>query len=248
MQPDWSAANRPIPGSTRCEGCLVSPQLDAETVLLELPGQGCWQARNSPARRIPSHGTHLFGTTYAIDLVPVDRRGSSGPVTWRTLLASEDPTTFSGFGRPVVAPIAGTVMLVHDGEPDHVARRSPVASLGYALSQAGRVRQGWAAVAGNSVVIGAGPHGPYVLIAHLKRGSVCVAVGDRIGVGDRVGACGNSGNSTQPHVHLQVTESLDWPTARGIPLAFQRYRSVATGTVVSRGVPAEGANIESVRG
>ncbi|MGB7963832.1 MAG: hypothetical protein WCF12_12875 [Propionicimonas sp.] len=177
----------------------MSPEIHTEAVVLELPGKGRWQARNSPARRIPSHGTHLFGTTYAIDLVPVDHRGRSGAVTWRTLLAAEQPTAFSGFGRPVAAPIAGTVVLVHDGEPDHVAHRSPVASLGYALGQPGRVRQGWAAVAGNS---------------------------------------------TQPHVHLQVTDSLDWPTTRGVPLAFREYRSVATGQVVSGGIPAEAENIE----
>ena len=43
-----------------------------DPVLLELPFRGRWQARNSPARRVPSHGTHRFGVTYAIDFVAVD--------------------------------------------------------------------------------------------------------------------------------------------------------------------------------
>jgi murein DD-endopeptidase MepM/ murein hydrolase activator NlpD len=49
-----------------------------------------------------------------------------------------------------------------------------------------------------------------------------VAPGDELVVGAPVGACGNSGNSTEPHVHLQVTDSLAWESAVGLPLAFRR--------------------------
>jgi murein DD-endopeptidase MepM/ murein hydrolase activator NlpD len=145
-------------------------------------------AQNSPARRVPSHGTHRLGTTYAIDFIPAD----------------------------------GTVVLAHDGEPDHEARRSQPALLSYALSQASRVRAGAAAIAGNHVVIALAPGGPYVLLAHLRAGSVRVRVGDAARVGAEVGACGNSGNSTQPHVHVQVTDSVDWATTHGLPMAFRR--------------------------
>ena len=41
-------------------------------VVLALPFQGRWLAQNSPARRVPSHGTDLLGETYAIDFVAVD--------------------------------------------------------------------------------------------------------------------------------------------------------------------------------
>ena len=213
-------------------------------LLLELPGVGWWQARNSPARRIPSHGTDAFGSSHAIDLVPVDARRRSGPIGWRTLLASEDPTRFVGWGRPVVAPIAGTVALIHDGAPDARVRRSPVAYLGFARTQADRVKQGMAGLAGNCVVLSVGPGGPFVLIAHLRNGSVLVRPGERVGVGQPLGACGNSGNSTQPHVHLQVSDSLDWTRARGLPLTFAGYR--AGGVVVRGGVPDEAQVIEAI--
>ena len=48
-------------------------------VMLDLPFRGRWMARNSPAKRVPSHGTHLLGTTYAIDFIAVDERGRSAP-------------------------------------------------------------------------------------------------------------------------------------------------------------------------
>jgi Peptidase family M23 len=193
-----------------------------DPLLLDLPFRGRWLARNSPARRVPSHGTHAFGVTYAIDFIAVDQRGRSAPRTWRSLLATEEPGGFVGFGAPILAPVSGSVVEVHDGEPDHAARRSQLALVPYALGQAGRVRQGPDAVAGNRVVVAVHPSGPFVLLAHLRMGSVRVAPGDAVTVGQQVGECGNSGNSTQPHVHVQVTDSTDWPTARGLPLGFRR--------------------------
>ena len=210
----------------------------ASPVLLAVPGQGWWQARNSPARRVPSHGTDLFGSTFAIDLVGVDERGRSGPIGWRTLLATEDPRLFVGFGRVVTAPIAGLVEQVYEREPDGRVRRSPMAYPGFATSQPRRIRRGIAGLAGNCVVIALGPSGPYVLVAHLQLGSVSVRPGERVEAGEPIGRCGNSGNSTQPHVHLQVNDSLHWSTARGLPLAFADFQD-RDGTVTRTGVPAE---------
>lgn len=113
------------------------------------------------------------------------------------------------------------MVAAHDGEPDHEARRSAVSRIGYALTQAGRVRAGIPAIAGNHVVIAQHGDGPFVLLAHLRRGTVRVRPGDPVRAGEQVGECGNSGNSTEPHVHVQVTDSLDWHRARGLPLAFR---------------------------
>lgn len=204
-------------------------------VILDLPFRGPWLVQNSPDRRVPSHGTHLFGITYAIDFVAVDGRGRSAPRSWRSLLGSERPEGFVGFGAPILAPADGTVVITHDGEPDHNARRSQVALIPYALGQAQRVRRGMAAIAGNHVVIALSPAGPYVAVVHLRQGSVRVRVGDLVVSGDTVGECGNSGNSTEPHVHVQVTDSTHWATAQGLPLAFR-----GLGPGGTAGVPGEG--------
>lgn len=200
--------------------------MSADPVLLDLPFQGRWLARNSPARRVPSHGTHLFGLTYAIDFIAVHDNGRSARRTWRTLLSVEPPEAFRGSGERILAPVAGTVAIAHDGEPDHEARRSQIALLPYALGQAKRVRAGIAATSGNHVVLALSPSGPYVLLAHLRSGTVRVSEGDRLASGDQVGECGNSGNSTQPHVHVQVTDSLDFPNARAVPACARRFRVV----------------------
>jgi len=221
----------------RASGVAVTP------LVLDVPGAGLWQARNSPTRRVPSHGTSRFGTAYAIDLVPVDDHNRSAPATWRTVLATEPSSAFVGFGRPLVAPISGTVVATLDGEIDHDASRSPAAYLLFALGQAKRIRSGIAAVAGNHVVIEASPGGPYVLMAHLQHGSLCVSAGQRIELGDPVGACGNTGNSTQPHVHLQAVDSLDWDSAQAVPIVFRSYRVVASGILQHDALPGEAETI-----
>lgn len=218
-----------------------------DTVELDLPFAGTWLVQNSPARRVPSHGTHLFATTYAIDFVAVRGRSTAGVRDRRTALGTEPPERFHAFGLPVLAPAAGTVIAVHDGEPDHEARRSPVALLGYALTQASRARRGGPALAGNHVVLALDDRAAYVVLAHLRAGSVAVRPGQRVATGDEVGRCGNSGNSTQPHVHVQVMDGPDPRVARGVPLAFRGYRERVRGgraVHVERGVPAEGAVVE----
>lgn len=216
-----------------------------QPLVLDLPFRGRWRAEMSPARRVPSHGTDLFGITHAIDFVGVDDRGRSAPISWRTL-TSEPAEAFVGFGRPILAPVAGTVVVAHDGEPDHAGRRSPLTLLPYALGQPARVRAGIAAIAGNHVIVAVAPAGPFVGMVHLRHASVQVSVGDVVAAGDQLAECGNSGNSTQPCVHLQVTDSIEWRVARGIPMLFRSYRSIDAGSTVRGGMPGEREVVEPV--
>lgn len=216
------AASFTMVGLAMTEGSFKDPHgPPADAVVLDFPFRGSWRVENSPARRVPSHGTYAFGTSHAIDFVAVDDTGRSAPPTWRSLVAPEPAEIFIGFGQPILAPLSGTVVAVHDGEPDHEGRRSQLTLVPYMLGQAERIRAGVAAIAGNHVVIAAGNNGPFVLLAHLRQGTVQVRPGQPVQVGDSVAQCGNSGNSTEPHVHVQVSDSIDWNRARGVPLAFR---------------------------
>jgi hypothetical protein len=200
-----------------------------EPVLLGFPFHGRWVAQNSPADRVPSHGVDVFGQRYAIDFIGVDDHDRSAPRTLRSIVAAEPPELFVGFGRPILAPVAGTVLTCHDGEDDHAARRSPITLIPYAFGQTSRARAGIGAIAGNHVVIAAGPSGPYVLLAHLRKGSICVRPGETVQTGTPIGQCGNSGNSTEPHVHVQATDSADWYRANGLPITFSADPTAGTG-------------------
>jgi murein DD-endopeptidase MepM/ murein hydrolase activator NlpD len=224
-----------------------------EATVLSLPFPGRWLARNSPARRVPSHGTDLMGGRYAIDFIGVDGRGRTADRRdWRTAFATEPVHRFFGYGRAILAPTDGVVVQVHDGEDDHTARRSQLALLPYAMSQAARLRQGVAGVAGNYVVMAVRGSAAFVALAHLRAGSIGVAVGDEISTGQHIAGCGNSGNSTQPHLHLQVMDRPDASAARGLPMAFHRFKEHPPGASRSQirqaALPAEGAIVEPTNG
>lgn len=222
---------------------------DARSVEIAMPFTGRWRVENSPARRVPSHGTNLFGGRYAIDFTAVDERHRSADgVSWRTFLGTEPPEMFLGFGRPVLAPVDGTVVAVHDGEPDHEARRSQPALASYALSQGSRLRRGVPGVAGNHIVIALPDGGVHLALAHVRRGSLRVAAGQKVTTGQHIADCGNSGNSTQPHVHMQAMDSADLSVARGVPMLFRRYREWTSGPgkprIAHLAVPGERAVVE----
>lgn len=201
---------------------MTRPAAGASPVVLALPGRGRWLVRNSPANRVPSHGTSYFALDHAIDLVPVDERGRSAPITAAALLRPQSPEDFPGFGRTLLAPLRGIVHAVHDGELDHPAHRG-IPSLGYALTQGRRVADGWQALAGNHLILRSpGPAGQqlFVALCHLRRGSLRVRPGQVLGSGDPVAECGNSGNSTEPHLHLQVMDAADPSRARPVPFTF----------------------------
>lgn len=185
--------------------------------LVHAPVDGRWQGVNSPVSAVPSHGVRMYGQTYAIDLVadPADGlRPSFGTAMMR------DPREYPAFGRPVRAMIDGTVVRASDRQRDHRAR-SNRAGFAYMMAE-GALRElgGAAFVVGNHVTI-RGDDGVFAVVAHLRRGSITVGVGDRVRAGDIVGSCGNSGNSSEPHVHAQLMDRRSFWTAQGVPMAFR---------------------------
>lgn len=217
-------------------------------ITLSLPFEGRWLARNSPARRVPSHGTDLLGERYAIDFIGVDHHHRTADRRdWRTFLSTEPPKRFFAYGRPILAPAHGIVVQAHDGEVDHVGRRSQLTLVPYALGQSARLRRGVAAIAGNYLIIAVRDSGAFVALVHLRAGSIRVAIGDEVRLGQPIAECGNSGNSTQPHLHLQVMDSPDLSVARGVPMAFRQFHEWPRGAKrfrIQAGLPGEGAVVE----
>jgi murein DD-endopeptidase MepM/ murein hydrolase activator NlpD len=92
------------------------------------------------------------------------------------------------------------------------------------------VRAGWLGLAGNHVVIER--LGVFVALCHLRCGSVGVHAGQRVVPGDVIGGCGNSGNSTEPHLHVQAMDGPDPGRAAAVPISFPGGLP-RNGTVVS---------------
>ncbi|MFP3989437.1 M23 family metallopeptidase [Streptomyces sp. E11-3] len=191
-----------------------------EPVEVDPPVTGRWSAVNSPADRTPSHGTHQLGQTYAIDIVG-EPEGTERPAfAWLWPLA-RSPRAFPAFGAPLYAVADATVVAATDQQRDHLSRNSLLGALWVLLAE-GELRGlvGTHRVLGNHVVLDLGD-GVYAAYAHLRRGSLAVRPGDRVTAGQLVGHCGNSGNTTEPHLHFQLMDSPDVDKARGIPFSWR---------------------------
>ena len=80
--------------------------------------------------------------------------------------------------------------------------------------------------AGNHVLIKTNED-RYIVMAHMKKGSVTVREGDRVEAGSLLGKVGNSGRSEEPHLHIHCMDTLEEDYVRcghGIPVQFDgRY-------------------------
>lgn len=198
---------------------VTQPGTRSQPVVVQPPVRGRWTALNSPASRVPSHGTHAYGQTYAIDLI-----NEPDPARPRVALArwplGRRAGTFPGFGQPVLAPADGVVVAVSDWQRDHWSRTSAPALL-YLMLVEGPVREatGPGRVVGNHVVLDLGD-GVYALLAHLRRRSALVKRGDLVRAGQALAACGNSGNSSEPHLHFQLMDRPGTLLGAGVPFTF----------------------------
>jgi hypothetical protein len=135
---------------------------------------------------------------------------------------------YHAFGAPVLAAAAGTVVTAVDrfGDDDSL-RRADETEAAFEQRAAGRQGEllalGMAGIIGNHVVIDHG-NGEFGYYAHLRQGSVAVREGDRVTAGQTIGALGNSGNSTQPHLHFHVADSANPSAGRSLPVVFRNVR------------------------
>lgn len=212
-------------------GITLAPALPGEPLALASPVRGRWVALNSPTTKVPSHGTHGYGQTYAVDLVFEPHEGS------RPVFGASDehflpPERFPAFGRPLHSPADATVVRAHDRERDHRSRSSHLALALFFLESLPRELRGLRGVVGNHVVLRLAD-GSHVVFAHLKHDSLRVRVGDRVAVGQPIAECGNTGNSTEPHLHVQRQDVANTLVAAGLPW-----------TIEPGGIPADGAALD----
>jgi hypothetical protein len=130
------------------------------------------------------------------------------------------------YGEPVRAPAAGTVRSVDDGHPE----------------QAPGV-MGGSPAGGNEVVLEVAP-AQFLFLGHMQPGSLRVKRGQRVREGDVVGLAGNSGNTSEPHLHIHLQDTPRFNLGEGIPLYFSHYR--LDGRVVERGMPTGGMHRQVV--
>ncbi len=135
---------------------------------------------------------------FAFDFVGVDEKGETHKGNGQV---NED---YFAFGRQVLVPADGIVTDVINGIRDNKpGSMNPYSALG------------------NAVFIQHREHEVSVL-AHLKFGSITVKVGDKVKEGQVIGLCGNSGNSSEPHLHYHLQNTPIIQDGTGIKCYFQK--------------------------
>ncbi|MFM8493034.1 MAG: urea transporter [Bacteroidota bacterium] len=142
-----------------------------------LPIWGTWKI----SQGYDGQHTHLKEWGKALDFVVCDEQG-------RHFCGQGDqPEDFYGYGKPVVAPLEGYIHRIDN----HVYDNEEIGDVD--------TDRNW----GNCVVINHN-NGLYSLLAHLKKDSIQVVVGQWVEKGTLIGSCGNSGRSPEPHLHFQI--------------------------------------------
>ena len=187
--------------------------------LIVLPFAGTWRVTQGHTCET-NHRRGRLGGQFSWDFVAVGDAGQLGAPNFDTSHRNELSETF---GRALISPVQGTVVSVVDGVVDNDGQRSfPRRSLAEATRN-----PRW--FFGNHVVIDGG-RGAFVLLAHLKNGSVVVRPGMAVNEGDPIAEAGNSGNTILPHVHIQVMDGADpaGASVSGIPALFKNYVQIVS--------------------
>jgi hypothetical protein len=171
---------------------------DAE---LTAPFEGEWTALNGGVTKRSSHSWGLVSQRYAYDFVITDEDGDTHEGDGTAL------ADYYAFGEPICAPADGTVVATEDSLRDYPTPGS--------LFPEWRTYE----ITGNYVVI-EHDDGEYSMLAHLQEASVAVEPGDELEQGDVVGKCGNSGHSSEPHLHYQLMDRSNFWVAAGLVPQF----------------------------
>lgn len=135
---------------------------------------------------------------YGIDFMKVGGPGAAS-LTRSTGTTVED---FYSWGESVRSPVDGEVVAAVDAFPDN-----PLGVMDAAHPL------------GNHVEIKAAAD-RYVFLAHMQRHSIVALAGQRVARGDLLGKCGNSGNTTAPHIHMHVQDTEAFGAGTGQNVEF----------------------------
>jgi hypothetical protein len=171
-------------------------------VLYSLPFYGEWVVVNGGTDRSTSHSWGVPTQRYAYDFVVLDDDGKSS-VGDNTILRN-----YHCYGKDVLAPADGVVVEAKDQYPD--ARTFGNGSVDHFIKD----------IRGNYVVI-KHAESEYSFIAHLLPKSIKVKVGQCVRRGDYIAQCGNSGNTSEPHIHFHVQDGRSFFASAGLPVLFQ---------------------------
>jgi len=193
-------------GELSLDAAVVSTSTQ-KPVVIGPPLRGSdWMAVNGPGRDsghrralIATEGSARIAQRFGIDWVQMHPAGGTFQGD------AKDNKSYRAYGAEVLAVANGLVVATKDGIPENVpgvtSRAVPITA---------------ETVGGNHIVLDLGG-GRYAFYAHFQPGSLKVKVGDRVTRGQVIGLVGNSGNSTEPHLHFHISDGVSPLGSEGLP-------------------------------
>ncbi len=184
----------------------------AEPVVVSPPLRGNnWWTPNGPSnysihRRtiIALDGAISITEKYAEDWVRLGRNGATFEGD------SSSNASYFAYRQNVVAAADGKIISILEDVPENVPNQPPAIPLTVQT------------IGGNHIVQQIGDS-RYAFYAHLIPGSIRVRPGEWVQRGQILAQLGNSGNSSQPHLHFHVMDGPDPLGPQPLPFALQQW-------------------------
>ena len=203
-------------GERSGSGTIQAAELDVNPALpitIQSPLRGKnWSAANgpsntSPHRRavLPANGQPHIGQRYAIDWIQLGDDGNSFTGD------KHKNSSYHAWDQEIHAVADGKIVEVKDGIAENVPNSDKLA-----------VPMNSDTLAGNHIIEDLGD-GHFAAYAHLRPGTLKVKVGDAVHAGDVIGRLGNTGNSSEPHLHFQVCDAPSFPDSEGLPFTIDKF-------------------------
>ncbi len=197
------AVNISVDDNSKINGLFIKPftednlpKIERNTTKLKLPFNGEWTVIWGGDTKELNYHVSSAAQKNAFDFVINDDKGSSFKTTGNT---NED---YYAFGKELIAPCDGEIVLVVDGVKDNKpGELNPIY------------------VPGNTVIIKTDKN-EFLFFAHFKQHSIAVKEGQKVKQGEFLGLCGNSGNSSEPHLHFHIQNVEDMNIATGVKCFF----------------------------
>jgi murein DD-endopeptidase MepM/ murein hydrolase activator NlpD len=162
---------------------------------------GNYYIAHGGASALINHHWPALTSGYAIDIIKLNRFG------FRALgFYPKNLSKYYIFGDTVYSPIDGAVVRAVDGLPDMPPPKSDKEN-----------------PYGNHLIIKHSKENAYIYLLHLQQNSIHVKVGEIVQTGKPIGKAGNSGSTTEPHLHIHCEIDSDIDSKDGgkrVPLLF----------------------------
>jgi murein DD-endopeptidase MepM/ murein hydrolase activator NlpD len=176
------------------------PKIERNITKLQLPFKKEWTVIWGGDTKELNYHVESEMQKNAFDILITDKKGNSYKTNGKS---NED---YYAFGKELFAPCDGEIVKVLDGIVDNkVGEMNSID------------------VTGNTVIIKTN-NNEYLFFCHFKNGTIKLKEGEKVKQGQLLGLCGNSGHSSEPHLHFHIQNTKDINSGTGIKCYFEKLK------------------------